>query len=169
MTAALDGGVRAEATEVVVSVEGGGDVDAVDFQDVRSFGITIPAGNKSGEGTFTLTPIDDDVDESNETLDVEGSSDLPVRAGTVELLDDDVPSAAILLSAKGRRAASACFSSSRSAGVRAASGGRTCPVLRPINSPQYLTMGTGRPPPSFLTVLPHQASDSCFMGRRRAS
>ena len=103
VTATLDGGGRAEATEVVVSVEGGGDVDAVDFQDVRSFGITIPAGNKSGEGTFTLTPIDDNVDESNETLDVEGSSDLPVRAGTVELLDDDVPSAAILLSASPSR------------------------------------------------------------------
>ena len=103
VTASLDGGARTEATTVTVTVSGSGNADAVDFADVRDFTITIAAGDRSGAGNFTLTPEDDDVDESDETLDVDGSSVLPVTADTVALADNDQPSATILLSASPGR------------------------------------------------------------------
>ena len=105
VTATLDAGARSEATTVTVTVSGSGNADAVDFADVADFTITIPAGDTSGSGTFTLTPEDDNVDESDETLNVDGSSVLPVTADTVALADDDQPSAAILLSASPGRIA----------------------------------------------------------------
>ena len=103
VTATLDAGARTVSTTVAVTVSGSGNADAVDFADVRDFTITIPAGDTSGSGTFTLTPEDDNVDESDETLNVDGSSVLPVTADTVALADDDQPSAAILLSASPGR------------------------------------------------------------------
>ena len=105
VTATLDAGARTEETTVTVTVSGSGDADAVDFADVADFTITISAGDRSGTGNFTLTPEDDNVDESEETLNVGGSSDLPVTADTVALADDDQPSAAILLSASPGRIA----------------------------------------------------------------
>ena len=86
-----------------MTVSGSGNADAVDFQNVPSFTITIAAGDRSGTETFTLTPIDDEVDESDETLDVDGSSDLPVTGDTVAVADNDQSSAAILLSASPGR------------------------------------------------------------------
>ena len=105
VTATLDAGARTEPTTVTISVAGSGNADAVDFADVEDFTITISAGETSGTGTFTLTPDDDDVDEQDEMLSVEGTSVLPVTADTVELADDDQPSAAIELSARPRRIA----------------------------------------------------------------
>ena len=105
VTATLDAGARTVSTTVAVTVSGSGNADAVDFADVADFTITIPAGDTSGSGTFTLTPEDDNVDESDETLNVDGSSVLPVTADTVALADDDQPSAAILLSASPGRIA----------------------------------------------------------------
>ena len=105
VTATLDAGARTEATTVTVTVSGSGNADAVDFADVRDFTIMIAAGDTSASGTFTLTPEDDNVDESDETLNVDGSSVLPVTADTVALADDDQPSAAILLSASPGRIA----------------------------------------------------------------
>ena len=99
VTATLDGGTRTEATEVAVNVAGSGNTDAVGFQDVSSFAITIAAGDGSGEGTFTLTPIDDEVDESDETLSVTGTSILPVTGTEVELVDDDATSTTFALTA----------------------------------------------------------------------
>ena len=103
VTATLDAGARTVSTTVTVEVSGSGNADAVDFADVRNFTIMIAAGDTSGAGTFTLTPEDDNVDESDETLNVDGSSVLPVTADTVALADDDQPSAAILLSASPGR------------------------------------------------------------------
>ena len=99
VTATLDAGARTEATSVTVTVSGSGDSDAVDFDDVREFTITIAAGDKSGTGTFTLTPIDDEVDESDETLSVDGTSVLTVTGTEVELADDDATSSGIALTA----------------------------------------------------------------------
>ena len=99
VTATLDAGTRTEATTVTVTVSGSGDADAVDFEDVPDFTITIAAGDTSGTGSFTLTPEDDNVDESHETLTVGGNSVLPVTEDTVTLVDDDLPSAGIALSA----------------------------------------------------------------------
>ena len=103
VTATLDAGARTEETTVTVTVSGSGNADAVDFAEVRDFTITITAGERSGTGSFTLTPEDDNVDETDEALNVGGSSDLTVTADTVALADDDNPSAAILLSASPAR------------------------------------------------------------------
>ena len=105
VTATLDAGARTEETTVTVTVAGSGDADAVDFADVQDFSITIVAGDRSGTGNFTLTPEDDNVDKSDETLNVDGSSVLPVTGDTITLADDDQPSAAILLSASPGRIA----------------------------------------------------------------
>ena len=103
VTAALDAGARAVATPVTVSVRGSGDADAVDFEDVASFEIVIPAGGRSTEGTFTLVPEDDRVHETDETLAVAGSSDLPVTGTSVVLADDDESSRRIALSVTPER------------------------------------------------------------------
>ena len=105
VTATLDAGARTEETTVTVTVSGSGDADAVDFADVRDFTITIAEGDTSGTGSFTLTPEDDNVDETEETLTVGGNSDLPVTADTVALADNDQPSAGILLTASPGRIA----------------------------------------------------------------
>ena len=89
VTASLDRDPRAEATSVTLSVSGSGDPDAVDFEVVADFGIVIAAGALSGTRTFTLVPEDDAADETDETVTVSGSSDLPVTPATVVLEDDD--------------------------------------------------------------------------------
>ena len=103
VTATLDGAARTSAIEVTVSVAGSGNADAVDFDDVRDFTITIAPGDRSGAESFTLTPEDDNVDESDETLNVDGSSVLSVTGDTVTLADDDQPPGQILLSASPTR------------------------------------------------------------------
>ena len=103
VTATLDAGARLDATAVSVTVSGSGDPDAVDFEPVDGFTVTIAAGEISGTGAFTLMPEDDGVAESNETLEVEGNADLPVEAATVTLVDDDAASTGIVLSASPPR------------------------------------------------------------------
>ena len=99
VTATLDGGARTVATAVAVAVAASGDADAVDFAPVAGFGITIPAGATQGGATFTLEPVQDQVDEADETLRLTGTSVLPVTAAAVTLADDDAPSTGILLAA----------------------------------------------------------------------
>ena len=89
VTASLDRGLRQKATTVAVSVSGGGNPDAVDFDPVADFTITIAANAASGTGTFTLAPEDDAEDEADETLALTGESDLPVTPASVVLADDD--------------------------------------------------------------------------------
>ena len=105
VTATLDAGARTEETTVTVTVTGSGNADAVDFASVQDFTIMIAPGDTSGTGSFTFTPEDDNVDETEETLTVGGNSDLPVTADTVALADNDQPSAAVLLSASPGRIA----------------------------------------------------------------
>ena len=55
-----------------------------------SFDITIPSGQSSGTGTFTLTPISDTLVEGNETVGISGSSTgFSVTGTSVSLTDDD--------------------------------------------------------------------------------
>ena len=96
VTASLDRGLRQKATTVAVSVSGGGNPDAVDFDPVADFTITIAANAASGTGTFTLTPEDDAEDEADETLALTGESDLPVTPASVVLADDDEMASRVL-------------------------------------------------------------------------
>ena len=99
VTATVDGTTRfAAATTVTVSVAGGGTATAVDFAAVSDFDITIAAEAASANNTFTLTPTDDAVDETNETVTVSGSSGgLTVNSATITLTDDDAAPTAITL------------------------------------------------------------------------
>ncbi|MDE0512721.1 MAG: hypothetical protein OXI88_13140, partial [Gammaproteobacteria bacterium] len=70
VTAAVTGGTRyPDAKTVTVSV-GNGTAAATDYAAVADFDITIAAGAASHTGEFDLTPVDDDVDEPDETVEV---------------------------------------------------------------------------------------------------
>ena len=102
VTATLNDGARTEETQVTVSV---GDVTALagkDFEATNDVTLTIAPGAKSGTVDFTLTPMQDDIYEGPETLEVSGTvtagTTLPVNAVTLTLTDDDAASTTIVLS-----------------------------------------------------------------------
>ena len=71
--------------------------DQGDFGEVESFDIVIPAGQTSGAATLRFKPVNDDVDEEDETVTLLGSelvaggseNSLPVRSASFTLIDDD--------------------------------------------------------------------------------
>ena len=91
VTGTLNNAARTEGTAVTVTVSSG-TASASDFAPVSAFTLTIDANQPSGTAMFTLTPTDDDVDEADETLTVEGSTavgELNLTATTVTITDDD--------------------------------------------------------------------------------
>ncbi len=90
VTGTLDGAVLGKATMVTVSVAGGTATAGEDFAAVSDFPLTIGANEPGGSATFTLTPVDDAVEEDAETLVASGTtSDLTVESTTVTITDDD--------------------------------------------------------------------------------
>ena len=92
VTAKLDQGARNEATVVTVSVGSANDSAASggDYAAVSDFVVTIPAGSRRGSGSFTLTPIDDQIAEDAERISVHGTaSGFAVEPATLNLTDDD--------------------------------------------------------------------------------
>ena len=67
------------------------------FQEVESFDIVIPAGQTIGTATLRFRPVNDDVDEEDETVTLLGSElvagnpedTLPVRSASFTIIDDD--------------------------------------------------------------------------------
>ena len=91
VTGTLDAGARSSITVVGVTVSAG-TAAAGDFTAVAPFDLTIAAGVTAATATFTLTPVNDAVDEADETLVVAGtadSADLTVVAAQVTIADDD--------------------------------------------------------------------------------
>ena len=75
---------------VAVSVGGGSATSGTDYKAVPDFGVSIPAGRSTGSATFVLQPIDDDVVEGTETVQISGSeADMKVHGTTVMLDEDD--------------------------------------------------------------------------------
>ena len=93
VTGMLDGAPRGLATAVTVTVSAGTGADgaeAADFASVTPFTLTIAAGSRSGTADFTFTPVDDDVDEGDETVAVGGSAvGLAVEAADLAIREDD--------------------------------------------------------------------------------
>ena len=92
VTAALDGAARASATEVQVTVTGNTAQALTDFAAVQPFTVTIPEGDASATGTFDFAPVDDSIDEGDETVTVGGTvgvSGLSVVPASLLLVDDD--------------------------------------------------------------------------------
>ena len=97
VTVTLDGESRSEDTEVTVSVAAGTAVEGADFSAVTNVTVTIAGGATSGTATFDLVPLDDNIDEPDETVIVSGTttaSDLTVEPAdgvTLTIEDDEAP------------------------------------------------------------------------------
>ena len=97
VTATLDGESRSEDTEVTVSVAAGTAVEGADFSAVTNVTVRIAGGATSGTATFDLVPLDDNIDEPDETVIVSGTttaSDLTVEPDdgvTLTIEDDETP------------------------------------------------------------------------------
>ena len=92
MTATLNGGTRDTDTPVAVNVATATATSGADFTAVSDFTITIPANTQSQTGTFILDPIQDAIDEPDETVVVDGSttaSGISITDTTVTITDDD--------------------------------------------------------------------------------
>ena len=92
VTARLSPDAQAVSTEVTVSVTGDTATAGADYAAVAPVTLTIAAGQTTGTASFTVTPVDDAVDEADETLAVSGvtaAPELPVTAATLTLGDDD--------------------------------------------------------------------------------
>ena len=95
VTGELNGAPRTADTVVTVTVPAGTATEGDDFSVSTVTPLTIATGQVSGTMTFTLTPVNDDIDEPDETVTVEGSTtptvDLAVTGTTVTITDDDPP------------------------------------------------------------------------------
>ncbi len=93
VTATLAGSVTFNAdTTVAVTVGKSGDtaISGTDYTGVSGFNITITAGQKSGQGTFSLAPRQDTLDEDDEKLTVHATaSGLTIADAEVTITDDD--------------------------------------------------------------------------------
>ncbi|MYF58388.1 MAG: hypothetical protein F4222_04945, partial [Gammaproteobacteria bacterium] len=94
VTASASGGTTFSAARTVTVTVGGGAGTATSGEDhaaVESFVIVLGAGEASATGTFDLEPLDDDVDEGSETIQVAGSETggATVSAASITITDDD--------------------------------------------------------------------------------
>lgn len=95
----LDGAALTSATSVTVSVDGDTATAATDFGTVNDFTLTIPAESMSGTATFALTPTNDTMYESAETVTVSGeTTGLTVDPATLTITDDDGAPTKVILS-----------------------------------------------------------------------
>ena len=97
VTGTLNGAPKQYETVVRVTVTAG-TADLDDFTAVSPFDLTIAADQERGTADFTLTPVDDNMDEPDETVTVEGSARvmttmerLDVNETTVTITDNDAP------------------------------------------------------------------------------
>ena len=85
----LHGGTLAENTEVALTVSAGTAAETDDYT-AGTATLTIPVDQTAGTATLTLTPVDDDIDEDDETVTVEGTvTGLTVTPDTVTITDND--------------------------------------------------------------------------------
>ncbi|MYG68424.1 MAG: hypothetical protein F4206_17090, partial [Gammaproteobacteria bacterium] len=91
VTATVNGTTRyATAQTVAVAVGGGTATETADYAAVTGFSIEIPAGAASADGTFEFTPVDDDLHEGAESVEVTGSAgSLTVTKADLGITDDD--------------------------------------------------------------------------------
>ena len=115
VTATVNGETRyVEAKTVAVSVADGTAASPADYAAVNNFSITIAAGAASHTGSFTVTPVDDNLDESNETIDVTGTlSSVTITGATVTLTDNDDPVSFSIADAEATEGGKVVFTVSR--------------------------------------------------------
>ena len=115
VTATVNGTTRyVDAKTVVVSVADGTAASPADYAAVSGFNITIAAGAASHTGSFTVTPVDDDLDEADETIDVTGTlTDITITPATVTLADTDAPVSFSIADAEATEGGKVTFTVSR--------------------------------------------------------
>ena len=115
VTATVNGTTRyVDAKTVAVSVDDDTAASPADYAAVSGFNITIAAGAASQTGSFTVTPVDDDLDEANETIDVTGTlTDVTVTGATVTLTDTDDPVSFSIADAEATEGGKVTFTVSR--------------------------------------------------------
>ena len=84
------------AAVLPISVTGSGTPGKVEFADVPDFSLTIPMGETSASTTFTLTPTDDQLDQSDEWITISNSSSHVTQSATLTLIDDDATPSILL-------------------------------------------------------------------------
>ena len=94
VTGALDGVTRDEPTILTLRVGASEDAatEGTDYAAVSDLVLTIPSGEARGTVTFTLTSIDDFVDEPDEALSITGASQdagFEVIGTTLAITDND--------------------------------------------------------------------------------
>ena len=90
VSAAVGGGTTYGASQdLPITVTGSGSSGTVGFTPVSAFNLPVAAGASSGSATFALTPIDNAVDESDETVTVGSSSALVSNSPTITIHDND--------------------------------------------------------------------------------
>ena len=105
VTATLAGNSRFPAAKTVVLAVGKATdsaVEGTDYTEVGAVSITIDANAASGSATFTLTPINDSIDDDAESLTIEGSvtgeSGVTVSPASIAIDDNDGAPTGIALS-----------------------------------------------------------------------
>ena len=148
VTGRLNGAPRMSPTVVTLSVAGGTAAVGADFTAVDSFTLTIPAESTSGTAIFTLIPVDDDIEENDETITVSGTTSsgltLTPTSLTVTIVDDETTSTRVALSVNPAR-------------VSEGAGGTTVTVRAALN-------GAARPGSTTVTVAVGKTGDSATEG-----
>ena len=99
VTATVDGGTVTTEKAVLLSVAGGTATVVQDFVAVSDFTLTIGANGSTGTATFTLTPVDDTLVETTETIVVTGvSTGLSIAPADLTLVDNDAVATEVTLS-----------------------------------------------------------------------
>ena len=94
VTATLDGVTRDAPTTLTLSVGASGDAatEGTDYAAVNDLSLTIPTGRASGTATFTLTTMDDLIDEPDEAVSINGTiqdAGFEVIGTTLAITDND--------------------------------------------------------------------------------
>ena len=104
VTGSLDAGAHTSDTVVTVTVGAFTDTATqdLDYANVSTLRITVPANETTGQTTFTLSPENDAIAEGVETISVTGRvsvSGLTVEPATLTLSDNDAASRIVTLAA----------------------------------------------------------------------
>ena len=102
VTAALEGGTLDRDTTVAITLGGSATQGSTGDYTATTLGnITIGANQSSGTGSFTVTPVNDQVVEGDETIELQGASaGLDVVPATITITDDDTATLGIAADAE---------------------------------------------------------------------
>ncbi len=89
VTAAWNGPTRTSNTDVDVRVVSGTAQEGTDFDPVSGFRLTIPTTQTSAQSSFTLVPVDDEVVERDESVEVAGTAGATMVTSVFLVIEDN--------------------------------------------------------------------------------